>query len=67
MSNSKSRNCITTGKGGSLDSNAGPAKEFKPGVYSLKSNPVNVGKNQSQVMDLGLGTSRGGNRHKGTQ
>lgn len=67
MSNSKSSNKLMTGKGGSVDSNMGAAKQFKPGVYSLKSNPVNVNHNQSQVMDLGLGTSRGGNKFKGTQ
>lgn len=63
----KSSNKVVTSKNGSLDSNAGAAKEFKPGVYSLKSNPLNINNNQSQVMDLGLGTSRGGDKYKGTQ
>lgn len=60
-------NKVVTSRGGSLDSNAGAAKQFKPGVYSLKSNPVDVNRNQSQVMDLGLGTQCGGDKYKGTQ
>jgi|HubBroStandDraft_2_1064218.scaffolds.fasta_scaffold42642_4 hypothetical protein len=63
----KKGNKVVTSNNGSLDSNAGAAKMFKPGVYSLKSNPVDVNNNQSQVMDLGLGTSRGGDKYKGTQ
>lgn len=60
MSNSKGKNGLVTGKGGSLSSRAGGAMEFKPGVYSKKSDPVNVNSSNSQVMELGMGTSRGG-------
>lgn len=60
MSNSKGKNGLVTGRGGSLSSRAGAAEQFKPGVYSLKSDPVNVNSNRSQVMDLALGTKTGG-------
>ena len=60
MSSSKSKNRVTMGKGGNLSSRSGPASEFQPGVYSLKSDPVAVGGNSSQVMDPGMGTTCGG-------
>ena len=62
MSNAKSKNGLVTSKGGSLSSRAGAAEQFKPGVYSLKSDPVNVNSNVSQVMELSLGTKTGGDK-----
>jgi hypothetical protein len=55
----KHSNKLHTGKNGNVtSSHAG----FTPSVYSLKSNPVNVGRNSSQVLDASLGTKMGGNK-----
>lgn len=62
MSNSKGKNGLVTSKGGSLSSRAGAAMEFRPGVYSKKSDPVNVNTTNSQVMPLDMGTPCGGDR-----
>jgi hypothetical protein len=56
-----SKNHLVVGKGGNLSSRAGGAEQFTPSVYSLKSNPVDVGRNQSRVMELSMGTKSGGN------
>jgi hypothetical protein len=56
------KNGLVVGSGGNLSSRAGAAEKFTPGVYSLKSNPINVNSNRSEVRDLGMGTSRGGDK-----
>ena len=58
----KGKNGVVVGKGGNLSSRAGAAEKFTPGVYSLKSNPVNVNSNRSEVKSLDMGSSCGGDR-----